>query len=62
MPELQVQLTEEEHAFLVGLLEVTLKDTRIEEHRTRKPSYREYILHKEDLIAAVLGKLGKTPK
>ncbi len=62
MPELQVQLNEEERAFLVGLLEVTLKDTRVEEHRTRTPSYREHILHKEDLIAALLGKLGKAPK
>ena len=59
MSESQLTLTEEERAFLVGLLEATLKDTRIEEHRTRTLSYREHIVHKEDLMIALLSKLGK---
>jgi hypothetical protein len=59
MSESQLTLTDEERAFLVGLLEVALKDTRIEEHRTRTPSYREHILHREDLLAGLLSKLGK---
>jgi len=62
MSELQLTLSAEERTFLVGLLETVLKDTRIEEHRTRTPSYREHILHKEDLIAALLSKLGQPPK
>ena len=57
MAEQQLTLTVEEHEFLRGLLEETLKDTRVEEHRTRKPSYREYVLHKEDLIVGLLNKL-----
>jgi hypothetical protein len=59
MSESQLALTDEERAFLVGLLETVLKDTRIEEHRTRTLSYREHILHREELIAALLSKLGK---
>ena len=57
MAESQLMLTDEERAFLTGLLEITLKDTRIEEHRTRKLTYREYVLHKEDLIEGLLNKL-----
>jgi hypothetical protein len=60
MAESQVTLTDEERAFLTGLLEITLKDTRIEEHRTRTPSYREHILHREEVIAGLLSKLGQS--
>jgi hypothetical protein len=59
MTESQLPVTAEERQFLVGLLEVALKDTRVEEHRTRTPTYREHILHQEDLITRLLGKLGK---
>jgi hypothetical protein len=62
MAESELPLTDEERAFLVGLLEITLKDTRIEEHRTRTPSYREHILHREDLITRLLSKLGRPPR
>jgi len=54
-----VTLTAEERKFLAGLLEVALRDTRVEEHRTRTPSYREHIVHHEELIASVLTKLGQ---
>jgi hypothetical protein len=57
MAEYQMALNPEEHEFLRGLLEQVLKDTRIEEHRTRKLTYREYVLHKEDLIEGLLNKL-----
>ena len=57
MAEYQMTLKPEEHEFLRGLLEQVLKDTRIEEHRTRKLTYREYVLHKEDLIEGLLNKL-----
>ena len=59
MAEVQLTLSAEEHQFLVSLLEMALKDTRIEEHRTRTLNYREYVVHKEDLIAGLLGKLGR---
>jgi hypothetical protein len=61
MAELQLTLTDEERAYLVGLLENTLKETRVEEHRTRTPSYREHILRQEDLIVSLLRKLGQPP-
>jgi hypothetical protein len=62
MTESQLTLTTEEHAFLKGLLDEALKDTRVEEHRTRTPSYREHILHREDLITSLLTKLGQPTK
>jgi hypothetical protein len=57
MAAYQVSLTAEERAYLVSLLESAQKDTRIEEHRTRAPSYREHVVHQGDVIAALLGKL-----
>jgi len=62
MAESQLALTAEERTFLVGLLETAQKETRIEEHRTRAPSYREHVTHNGDLIAALLGKLNEPPK
>jgi hypothetical protein len=59
MAESSLPLTPEERQFLVGLLELVLKDTRIEEHRTRTLSSREYVLQKEELIARLLGKLAR---
>ena len=59
MNELQLRLSQEERAFLADLLELTMKDARVEEHRTRAPSFREHVLHKEDLIAGLLKKLGQ---
>ena len=50
-------LTVEEREFLVHLLESQLKEKRVEEHRTRAPSYREIVLHQEEVIAALLNKL-----
>ncbi|HXG10907.1 MAG TPA: hypothetical protein VNK04_14200 [Gemmataceae bacterium] len=59
MAEFQLSLTAEERDYLVELLELTLKETRIEEHRTRTPSYRQHVLRQEDLIVSLLSKLGK---
>jgi hypothetical protein len=58
MPASQLLLTADERQFLVDLLQAVLKDARIEEHRTRAPSYREHILQKETLLNSVLSKLG----
>jgi hypothetical protein len=57
MNDLQVTLTNEEREFLATLLELTMKETRIEEHRTRTPSFREHMLRREELIAGLLSKL-----
>ena len=57
MAESQLALTGEERAFLVGLLETAQKETRVEEHRTRAPSYREHVVHQGEMIAALLEKL-----
>jgi hypothetical protein len=62
MAELSLTLTPEEREYLVGLLETTLKDTRVEEHRTRTLSYREHVVRREEVIVGLLGKLGQPPK
>jgi hypothetical protein len=59
MPDLPLTLTDEERRYLVDLLKAVLKDTRIEEHRTRTPLYRENVVHREELIVNLLGKLGQ---
>ena len=58
MTDLHLTLTDEERAFLAEFLQKTLKDMRIEEHRTRTPSYRERIIEREDLVNQLLQKLG----
>ena len=59
MADLQLMLTAEECTFLGSLLESALKEKRVEEHRTRSPSYRENVLQEESLITNLLGKLGR---
>jgi hypothetical protein len=59
MSESPILLTAEERTFLAGLLEIALRDVRVEEHRTRTPSYREHLLHREELMNSLLKKLGQ---
>jgi hypothetical protein len=59
--DFQVTLTAEERQFLLELLERTLKDTRVEEHRTRTPSYRAHVLHDEELLLGLQNKLRQPP-
>jgi hypothetical protein len=61
MPDLQLTLTAEERQYLVDLLREVLKETRIEEHRTRTPLYRASVLHQENTIVSLLNKLGQAP-
>jgi hypothetical protein len=58
MAELHLTLTAEERQYLVDLLQVALKDTCVEEHRTRTPLYRENVLLRETTIVNLLNKLG----
>jgi len=59
MAEAQLTLTAEEKQFLVGLLEISWRERLVEEHRSRKPSYREFVLQQEHLIESILDKLRK---
>jgi hypothetical protein len=61
MTEIQVTLAAEERQYLLDLLKVTLKDMRVEEHRTRTPSYREHVLHQEAIVEGLLKKLQPAP-
>lgn len=61
MSDLQITLTPPQRDYLVESLESALKNTRIEEHRTRTPSYREHVEQKETIIVDLLTKLGKAP-
>jgi hypothetical protein len=60
MPDLQLTLTAVERQYLVDLLKTVLKDTRIEEHRTRTPLYRENVIRTEEMILDLLRRLGVT--
>lgn len=61
MTELQLTLSAEEREYLVELLGTTLRNTQIEEHRTRTPTYRQHVLHQEDVIQGLLNKLRQPP-
>jgi len=58
MNHFQITLAAEERDYLAEVLQAVLKDKRVEEHRTRTPTYRQGILHEEDLIRVLLEKLG----
>jgi hypothetical protein len=62
MADTQLVLTDEERDLLAEQLQTVLHDTRIEEHRTRTLSYRPIVVHREELLASILTKLGRTPE
>jgi hypothetical protein len=59
MTPLQLTLSADERQYLVDLLNTVLKDTLVEEHRTRTPLYRENVVSKEAIIKELLKKLGQ---
>ena len=61
MGELTLNLTEDERAFLIDFFESALKETMVEEHRTRRPTYRETVMRQETMIEGLLGKLKGLP-
>jgi hypothetical protein len=61
MAESQLTLSAEEREYLANLLETVLKEKRVEEHRTRTLTYRQYVVHEEDVINSLLSKLGRPP-
>jgi hypothetical protein len=62
MADTPLSLTTEERTYLIQLLETSLKNHRVEEHRTRTPSFREQILQEEKLLEQLLAKLGQPQK
>jgi hypothetical protein len=58
MADMQLTLSDEERQFLAEFLDRSLKEMRVEEHRTRTPSFRELIVEKESLASSLLRKLG----
>jgi len=62
MADTSLSLTADERSYLVHLLETSLKNHRVEEHRTRTPSYREQILQEEKVLEQLLAKLGQPQK
>jgi hypothetical protein len=55
--EINIVLNQQEREYLTELLKTTLKSTLVEEHRTRAPTYREGIAHREEMIRELLQKL-----
>jgi hypothetical protein len=61
MTELQVTLTAEERQYLLDLLKTTLNEMRVEEHRTRTPTYREHVIRREAIAESLVNKLQDAP-
>ena len=57
MSDLEVMLSAEERDYLLELLETTLTNMRVEEHRTRAPRFRELVLEQEKLVLGLENKL-----
>jgi hypothetical protein len=57
MGEIHLTMTAEEREYLAELLETVLKTTRVEQHRTRTPAYRKYVLERESVIEGLMNKL-----
>ena len=61
MDDFQVTLNAKECQYLLELLKGTLKDMCVEEHRTRTPKYREYVIEQETIAEGLLNKLRQEP-
>jgi hypothetical protein len=59
MNDLHLTLTSEERDVLVDLLSMMLKETRVEEHRTRTLTFREHVVEREHVIEKILERLGQ---
>jgi hypothetical protein len=52
-----LSLSDEERSFLVALLEQTLHDKKIEEHRTDSIEFKEHVEHEVTLLQNLIDKL-----
>jgi hypothetical protein len=59
MADFTLVLNEREREELLLLLEQSLKDTRVEVHRTHTPGYRENVQMEEALLRGLLDKVRK---
>lgn len=59
MNDFHMTLSEEERRLLGAILRQVLKEKRVEEHRTRTPSFRELVMAEEETIERVLVKLNE---
>jgi hypothetical protein len=57
MADFTLVLNERERQELLRLLEQSLKDTRVEVHRTHTPGYRENVQLEEALLRGLLDKV-----
>lgn len=60
MGNASLELSMEERNFLADYLSIALKEVQVEEHRTRSPSYREFVTHNKELLASIVCKLQGT--
>ena len=51
-----VTLTQEEQNEVLQLLESSLRETRVEVHRTHTPDFRDKVKHREVVLAALIEK------
>jgi hypothetical protein len=59
MSDFHLRLTQGERDFLVEHLQQVLKETLVEEHRTRNLSYREGVVEREELLRDLIAKLNQ---
>ncbi len=57
MAEFTVSLTDVERAELLRLLDLELRNTRVEVHRTHTPGYREGVQKEEGVLRGLVEKL-----
>jgi len=57
---LALALDEEERTVLLALLEQALGETRVEVHRTHTPDFRMQVQHREELLAKMIDKIGRS--
>ena len=53
-------LDEEERAVLLQLLEQALSETRVEVHRTHTPDFRARVQRREELLAKMIERIGRS--
>jgi hypothetical protein len=61
-PALSLTLDEHEVNEVLGLLDVALRDLRVEIHRTHTPDYRESLKQREALLQQLIEKVGQGSK
>jgi len=57
----ELVLTDEERVMLRNMLEIALRETRVEVHRTHSPDFRALVQHQEGVIRGLLAKMSPPP-